>query len=118
MNLKSKIQSASLDRRITIRQVSETIDSYGDTVQTWSDAHVTWAHINNTSTYSTKENVQAGRETSFNSTVFTVRYNSSNKAITAKQRVRFDNNDYEIINSFEVSDARNRFIKIDTQLIK
>lgn len=107
-NISGLVQIGSMDRKITIEQVTETPNAFGERIQSWATFAEVWAAKEDNGG---KEEYTAEKETSFGKTVFTIRYLST---INEKMRITLDSKTYDIINIAEI--GRRRFQRITTQL--
>lgn len=79
-----------LDRRVTIRQYTETENDRGEVIDTWSNLATVFAGLS----YSTNtEKVEGEKETVFGTVDFLIRYRSD---VDEKMKIRFDGEDYDI----------------------
>lgn len=76
-------QTAKMDRRVTIQQVTEASDGQGGQTETWADVATVWASINPMSDY---EKFQAQQLQTNTTHKLTIRYRTG---LTTKHRVLF-----------------------------
>jgi SPP1 family predicted phage head-tail adaptor len=79
-----------MDRRVTIRQYTESTNDMGEVVDTWTNLATVYAGL---SYNTTTEKLESGKETVFGTVDFLIRYRSD---IDEKMKVRFDGEDYDI----------------------
>lgn len=84
------MQAGKLNRRITIRQQSTTLDAYGQEIVSWTDLCSVWASI---ATLSGLESVRSGIELSLIRSSMRIRYRLG---ITSDMRVLYGADLYEI----------------------
>lgn len=105
------MQSAKLDRRITLQRFTFTTDEgSGEQVKTWSDLATVWA---NYKPVSDGEKMQAGEVSATLSARFTIRYDSAWADLSALDRVVFEGRTFDIFGTKEV-DGRRQFLEITT----
>lgn len=103
------VNPGELDRRITLRSASESVDAFGQSVRTYSDLASVWAKVEYLGT--PKEGEDTGRTTSVNRVRFTIRHRAN---VDAKVKISWKGDTYEIEGvSFQ---GRERFIILDTVL--
>lgn len=79
-----------LNRRVTIRQYTESENARGEVEKTWSDLATVFAKLD----YSpATESMEAGKETVFGMVAFLIRYRAD---MNETMKVRFDSEDYDI----------------------
>ena len=93
MALRTQIR---FDRQITIRRATETQSSTGHPTKIWADVFTTYAQVDFGGQSGQSEKYEANREISVSRTNFTVRYGDSTNAVTVKDRVSYDGNEYDI----------------------
>ena len=84
------MQAGKLNRRITIRQQSTTLDAYGQEIASWTDLCSVWASI---ATLNGLETVRSGIELSLIRSSMRIRYRLG---ITSDMRVLYGADLYEI----------------------
>ncbi len=114
MNLKRKHKIGALDRRIMLRIYTVKADDYGQEVKTWEDFVEVWANVRNTTGL---EKEASSKKTSFENTIFMVRYSDHTKTLSEPDRILYNSNTYEIKAVFEEAETRHRYLKIIAQLI-
>ena len=87
------MKAGKLDRRVTIQNLTETLDSFGDPVQSWADQVTVWANV---LPLRGDEPVEGQQTLSKATTKFRIRYNSG-ITITVKHRLVLDSVNYDII---------------------
>lgn len=98
-----------LDRRITIQQASEAVDSYGQMVRTYSTLGQFWAKVDYASG---EEGEDSNRLEAVKKVEFVIRYNAS---IGEKHRISWDGDTFEIEAVLPVE--RKRFMHLITRLV-
>ena len=98
-----------LDRRITIQQTTETVDSYGQMVRTYSTLGQFWAKVDYVSGV---EGEDSNRLEAAKRVEFVVRYNAS---VNEKQLISWDGDSFEIEAVLPVE--RKRFMHLITRLV-
>jgi SPP1 family predicted phage head-tail adaptor len=94
------------DRRITIQRFTETRNAFNEIEKAWADLHTVWAHVR---TQSGKEALSAEQPTASSVVVFNIRH----KALTAKDRIVYNNQTYDIQSLNEL--GRRKELEIITQ---
>jgi len=98
-----------LDREITLRVATETVDAWQQAVQTWADLATVWAAVDYATT-DDGEMESGGKQTVFQVLHFTIRYRSD---VTEKTKVVFESTDYDILNIEQI--GRQRFLLLKAQ---
>ena len=98
-----------LDRRITIQQTTETVDSYGQMVRTYSTLGQFWAKVDYVSG---NEGEESNRLEAVKRVELVIRYNSQ---ISEKQRISWDGDIFEVEAVLPVE--RKRFMHLITRLV-
>lgn len=87
------MESARLDRKITLQRYTWTQDEYGAPVQAWTDIATVWAAKRDVSD---GERVAAAEVSASITTRFQIRFDSSWSSLNPKDRVVFDGRVYDI----------------------
>lgn len=105
------MQSAKLDRRLTLQRFTSSQDpGSGENIETWSDLATVWA---NYKPVSDGEKMQAGEVSATLAARFTIRYDSAWADLSAVDRVVFEGRTFDIFGTKEV-DGRRQFLEITT----
>ena len=98
-----------LDRKVTLRNATLTVDAWQQSVPTGADLATGWAAVDY-STTDDDEKESAGKQTVFQMLHFTVRHRTD---ITEKTKIVFEGTDYDIINIEQI--GRQRFLLLKAQ---
>ncbi len=101
--------AGKLDRRIVIERATHAQDASGQPIPTWNTLTTVWASRVD---MSDKEQFQSGQELNTRVTRFMVRHTSDTKTVTAKDRISYEGDIYDILGVKETSDGRQRFIEV------
>lgn len=110
MNLNNTIKIGSLDRKITIRNATQSQSSSGAVSESFADLATVWANVKNGSK---AEKFAMERETNFNTKIFTIRYRTD---FDEKSNILYNAKTYDIQSINEVENTRNRFLEVMAQL--
>lgn len=102
------MQSARMDRKITIESATETLNTANELIKTWSTFASVWAKKTDTGG-SEKFN---GAVVAMMSTNFEIRYLSG---LTEKMRIKYDGGIYSIIGIVEIGRREGQLIKTEKQ---
>ena len=105
-----KIKIGSLDRKITIREATDTRTSSGAVQSSWSDVATVFANVDSNAAGS--ERFIMEKETSFDRKFFTIRYRED---IDEKMIIIYKTKEYDIKSINEVDGTRERFLKIQAE---
>ena len=105
----------NLDARVTIRRVTETQSASGFASQAWTDAFITFAKITEFSK-GNENNDGSKLLANYGISAF-VRHDSQTTTISAKDRLKYNAQEYDIENIAEVF-GRGRFLEIRATLRK
>ena len=86
------IKAGQYDERVTIQNLTETLDGYGDPIQSWADQVTTWAQV---LPIRGDEPFHLSQTLSKAAIKFRIRYNSG-ITITTKQRLVYNSVNYDI----------------------
>ena len=101
----------SLDRRITIRRDFGTVaEGFNEHVADWQDLVTVWAKRTDASASEAYRAQEIGAQISAR---FTVRYSPVTKDVNPKDRILFDDREYNITGVREPDGTRNQWIEID-----
>jgi head-tail adaptor len=102
------------DRRITIQNASEAVDSQGTSVKTWGTYAQRWARKEST-TSDTGESYDAEQRQAFRGVKWYIRWDATTKAITENMRVLDGSEVYDIDSIQEVTtDRRTGYLELMT----
>ena len=82
--------SGKLDRKITIQEVTEVVNTYGEPGKTWSDFVTLWASMED---FGKPEKLETDQVVAINAVKFRIRYYPG---ITCKMRVIYGTGIYDI----------------------
>jgi SPP1 family predicted phage head-tail adaptor len=106
----AEIGAAHLDRKITIQRATTAADAFNEYIETWAD------HLTNISAMkrdvSDGERFAAGQVGSHQMARFTVRSWSETRAVTRRDRLVYEQKNWNIIGFKETGHGRNRFLEI------
>ena len=105
----------NLDKRITIRRVTEAQSGSGFPAVTWADAFTEFCKVMETMVGG--EGYEAERQTNTTTADFYVRQNSQTATITHKDRLKYDGAEWDIEKKVETY-GRGRFYRITAKLRK
>lgn len=88
-----------LNRRIIIQSKSIAYNSYNEPIETWSDSKAIWAAIINSGG---GELYVAQKKVSTTEAVFKVR---ARMAVTAENRIKYDNRIFEVLTADDMDEA-------------
>lgn len=108
------VSFGNLDRRLTIRRVTETQSASGFPALSWADAFTDFCRVD-FSDLGGGESYEAERQTATTVAQFTVRQNSNTDTITKKDRVKYDGLEWDIERKTEQY-GRGRFYRITAKL--
>lgn len=104
-------KAGKLDRRITIERYTATQDAFGGDVEAWTALTTIYAQRTDTSS---KERIASQQVNATVDTRFKFRFSSVTKTVTAKDRILFDGDHYDINGSpRETKEGRSRFLEVD-----
>lgn len=101
--------AGSLDRRIVIERATEAQDAAGQPVPTWATFATLWASRKDVSD---GERFSDGQELGTRVSRFVIRHSSEAKTVTAKDRISYDGDIYDILGVKETGHGRQRFLEI------
>ena len=110
MNKNERI--GQMRERITIQVVGETQSATGYPAETWTTYATRWASVSARPT-ANKEAEESGQKTATQGVMFTLRYDAN---VTAKHRILYRNNYYDIVSI--TPDAWRRHMEIETDFRK
>lgn len=108
----ARLRIGKLDRRVTIRQVTETHDETGGVSSAWSDVATVWAAIEYPGTAS-GERYMAEQQTAFTRVNFLIRFRAD---VVPKMQIRYNSKDYDILTTEELT--RLNYLKIICELLQ
>ncbi|WP_132534611.1 head-tail adaptor protein [Rhizobium sp. PP-F2F-G48] len=106
------LNTALLDRRITIQRATFIRNEFNEEELTWSKISDLWARRRDASDSQKIEMMAAGQVGSFRVSRFTVRSSSLTRSITPVDRVLHDGVIWQINGVKELDEGRHRFIEI------
>jgi len=91
-----------MTRRIEIQTKTSTSDAFNQPIESWSTVSTIWAEITTTGggEFYAAQKLHASTQA-----LFKVRYDSSNKTITTKARIKYGSRIFEILNINNVDEA-------------
>lgn len=98
---------ANLDRRITLRRATTTVNGFNEPVYTWADLATVWASVQ---PVNDSERLRAGETLALKQIRFTIRYSSTAATVDPRDRLTFDGREYDINGVKEV--GRRMFLEI------
>lgn len=94
------MRAGDLDRRITIRRFTSTIDpGSGQQIEEWADLTTVWASWRRASA---REQLAAAELSAEITDIFEVRYSSKTKTITPEDRIVYEGRAYNIVEATEI----------------
>lgn len=84
------MRAGDMDRRVTIRRYTSTVDEYGDPVQAWTDLATVSANVRQESG---REFMAAATEMGSRKVIFRLRWLAG---LTVTDQVRFEGHDHDI----------------------
>jgi SPP1 family predicted phage head-tail adaptor len=102
--------AGTLDRRITIRRATVTLNEFNEPIETWSDLATVWAKRTDASAAEGYRAQEVGAQISAR---FLIRYSSDVADVDPKDRIAFDGREYNIIGVREPQGTRNQWREID-----
>jgi SPP1 family predicted phage head-tail adaptor len=93
------LAAGPMDRRITLQQATITYDALNTPTETWATLATVWASKED---LSDSERVAAAEVGAAMTTRFRIRYSLKVSGINPKDRLTFDGNTYEVVNTKEI----------------
>jgi SPP1 family predicted phage head-tail adaptor len=93
------LQAGAMDRRIALQQATVTYDALNNPTETWATLATVWASKED---LSDSERVAAAEVGAAMTTRFRIRYSLKVSGINPKDRLTFDGNTYEVVNTKEI----------------
>ena len=103
-----------LDRRVTFRRVTQTVNNYGAATDSWADLATVWAELKyrpNTS----GEDMPEGKKIATTNIVFKIR-SPKDFTPTKKDIIQYDSGEYDILAITETKEGRDRFFDIECEI--
>lgn len=101
--------AGKLDRRIAIERATVTKDALGGDVETWAPLTTVWAMRKD---LSDRETMTSDQLNASLTSRFTVRSSVLMRSVTAKDRLNYDGDLWNILPPKETRDDRGRFLEI------
>jgi len=87
------MDAGRLDRRVTLKRATSTMNGFNDPELTWSTLATVWASV---VPVSDAERMRAGETLAAKQSRFTIRYSSTVADLDPKDRLTFDGRDYDL----------------------
>ncbi len=108
-NLSQNKKISSLDRKVTIKTITQSQSSSGAVLNTFADLATVWANVDS---QAKNEKFSMERETVFNKKYFTIRYRTD---FDEKAILVYQNKEYDIKSINEIDGTRKRFLILEAE---
>jgi head-tail adaptor len=106
------MKSGELDRRVTVRRATETVNDLGETIETWADLATLWMGYK---AASDGEKLSNGQTLASMASRFTARWSSVSQTITPNDRLFFMAREWQITGVKTI--GRNDMIEISAETV-